>query len=131
MQIKEAIVRLVNLLMRDEGPETAIETLDDDEGASDIPPAPEPSTLFVSADGKEQAQPDAAVEEDQDDVIEEVQDAEGPPQHHNVPLSTMQVRLDSPPCSSLRPPLPFLVLFANHPLFPQPEEDEDEMLLEV
>jgi hypothetical protein len=123
--------------MRDEGPDTAIETLDDDAASNDIPAAPEPSTLFVSADGKEQAKPDAA-KEDEDDVLEEVaDDVEGPPQHHNVPLSTMQVRFFL--LSSFLP-LPFLPPLRSCSwivdadllyLTLQPEEDEDEMLLEV
>ncbi|GAA5856291.1 hypothetical protein JCM8547_000856 [Rhodosporidiobolus lusitaniae] len=107
--VKEPMVRLVNLLMRDEGPDTAIESLDDDpsSSSSDIPAAPEPSTLFVSADGKELEKQKKAGEQDDDETLEEVQDEEegefaGPPQHHNVPTSRMQ-----------------------------PEEDEDEMLLEV
>ncbi len=99
------MVRLVNLLMRDEGPDTAVEDL---EAKTDESELPEPPAFgqngFVSASGEQVAE---AVEEEkesgavpastnaqQDDVDEF--------KHDNLPLSKMQ-----------------------------PEEDEDEMLLEV
>ncbi|GAA5828131.1 hypothetical protein JCM11251_002603 [Rhodosporidiobolus azoricus] len=105
--VKEPMVRLVNLLMRDEGPETAIESLDEQaEGESDVPKAPEPKSLFIDAEGKkvevpvqeemvteEKAAPEK--EEEKDELIERFQQNSGP-------LSAQQ-----------------------------PEEDEEEMLLEV
>ena len=103
------MVRLVNLLMRDEGPDTAVEELDAPTGADDLPPVPawtaggaaEGTTSFVSAGGEaveapveqkapQQGAPALGAGDDQPFV------------HNNVPLSRMQ-----------------------------PEEDEDEMLLEV
>ncbi|GAA6002814.1 hypothetical protein JCM10207_007695 [Rhodosporidiobolus poonsookiae] len=108
---KEQMVRLVNLLMRDEGPDTAIESLDPSD-TSDLPAAPEPSTLFVSADGKRVGANTAAESEAEaaaQEVVEEPQEEEESRdevirrfQQGNAPLSQQQ-----------------------------PEEDEDEMLLEV
>ncbi|GAA5846764.1 hypothetical protein JCM9279_004431 [Rhodotorula babjevae] len=110
--VKEPMVRLVNLLMRDEGPHTAVEELDAPTPSDALPPAPSwtadtpsapagASTAFVGASGEtvEQpveargAQPGAPALGTGDDQ---------PFVHNNVPLSRMQ-----------------------------PEEDEDEMLLEV
>ena len=106
------MVRLVNLLMRDEGPDTAVEELDAPTPSDVLPPAPSwtadtpsaPSgagTAFVGASGEtlsepveaRGAQPGAPALGAGDDQ---------PFVHNNVPLSRMQ-----------------------------PEEDEDEMLLEV
>ncbi|BGP12445.1 hypothetical protein JCM10213_006989 [Rhodosporidiobolus nylandii] len=108
--VKEPMVRLVNLLMREEGADTAIENLDDEEEDS-VPPAPEPKTLFVNSEGKTvevpaaeaQAEEEKASEEpaQKKQKLEEEKD-EWNFEHNNVPLSRMQ-----------------------------PEEDEEEMLLEV
>ncbi|GAA6036012.1 hypothetical protein JCM8097_005214 [Rhodosporidiobolus ruineniae] len=100
--VKEAMVRLVNLLMREEGAETAIENLDDEDS---VPAPPEPSTLFVSADGKKvEEKPEVVEEVEQEEEPEpvKVEDEYGFRQEKVVPLSAEQ-----------------------------PEEDEDEMLLEV
>lgn len=112
--VKEPMVRLVNLLMREEGPDTAVEEVDAPTEEDALPPVPawtaEPAsasgsgsgTSFVGASGEVVTAP-----------VDEPRGAEpGAPAlgrgddqpfvHHNVPLSRMQ-----------------------------PEEDEDEMLLEV
>ncbi|BGP21389.1 hypothetical protein Rt10032_c01g0103 [Rhodotorula toruloides] len=105
--VKEAMVRLVNLLMRDEGAETALEEVDVQTDPADLPPAPsfENNSNFVqhqeapAEEAKEgpEVKEDEAPREEQQKTEEDVR-----PQHHNVPLSRMQ-----------------------------PEEDEEEMLLEV
>lgn len=103
--VKEAMVRLVNLLMRDEGPDTAVEDL---EAKTDESELPEPPAFgqngFVSASGEQVAE---AVEEEKESGAVPAsnnaqQDDDDKFKHDNLPLSKMQ-----------------------------PEEDEDEMLLEV
>ncbi|KAK4332100.1 Protein HGH1 [Rhodotorula toruloides] len=103
--VKEAMVRLVNLLMRDEGTDTALEEVDAHTDPADLPPAPsfENNSNFVQHQEApaEEVTKEQEVKEDQ--VQREKQEKEDErPQHHNVPLSRMQ-----------------------------PEEDEEEMLLEV
>ncbi|KAJ8297158.1 Protein HGH1 [Rhodotorula toruloides] len=104
--VKEAMVRLVNLLMRDEGPETALEEVDAQTDPADLPPAPsfENNSNFVQH--QEAPAEEAKGEEEVKEVVEQREAQEEKederPQHHNVPLSRMQ-----------------------------PEEDEEEMLLEV
>lgn len=96
--VKEAMVRLVNLLMRDEGPDTALEEVDAETDPADLPPAPsfENNSNFVQhqeapvEEGKEEpaeVKGDDAQREEQNEAKEEER-----PQHHNVPLSRMQVR---------------------------------------
>lgn len=110
MQVKEAMVRLVNLLMRDEGPDTAVEDLEAKTDESELPEAPAfGQNGFVSASGEQVAE---AVEEEAPETEAAAAEASGPAtasdaqddevKHDNLPLSKMQ-----------------------------PEEDEDEMLLEV
>lgn len=63
------MVRLVNLLMREEGPDTAIEELDTTEEDTARPTA---DTVFVSADGaevKEHASEEEAEEEVADEYV--------------------------------------------------------------
>ncbi|BGP28547.1 Protein hgh1 [Rhodotorula toruloides] len=105
--VKEAMVRLVNLLMRDEGPDTALEEVDAQTDQADLPPAPsfENNSNFVQHQEApaEEVKEEAAVKEDEAQREgQEEKDVDERPQHHNVPLSRMQ-----------------------------PEEDEEEMLLEV
>ncbi|GAA5960012.1 hypothetical protein JCM8115_004498 [Rhodotorula mucilaginosa] len=109
--VKEAMVRLVNLLMRDEGPDTAVEDLEAKTDESELPEAPAfGQNGFVSASG-EQVAAEAVEEEEEEEEEEEAPAAANNAQqdddddkfkHDNLPLSKMQ-----------------------------PEEDEDEMLLEV
>ncbi|POY70380.1 hypothetical protein BMF94_6661 [Rhodotorula taiwanensis] len=106
--VKEAMVRLVNLLMRDEGADTAVEEVDVPTDASELPEVPAfGQSGFVSASG-EQVAKETAVEEEDPAVEDEpsasapVTEAEPVSHHDNLPLSKLQ-----------------------------PEEDEDEMLLEV
>jgi hypothetical protein len=65
-QCKEPMVRLVNLLMREEGPDTAIEEV---ATAEEDTLRPDSETVFVSADGTEAKQGAAAEEEEE--VMEE------------------------------------------------------------
>ncbi|GAA5871941.1 hypothetical protein JCM3774_000735 [Rhodotorula dairenensis] len=104
--VKEAMVRLVNLLMRDEGPDTAVEPLETQTDESELPEVPAfGQTGFVSASGEQVAE---AVEEPEAEAPEAtapsaaVDEVDDQYKHDNLPLSKMQ-----------------------------PEEDEDEMLLEV
>ncbi|GAA5909228.1 hypothetical protein JCM6882_003772 [Rhodosporidiobolus microsporus] len=100
--VKEPMVRLVNLLMRDEGPDTAIESLDAEEGESDVPKAPEPSTLFINSEGKKVEVPVEEKMEEEEPAVEEKDETIERFQQNSGPLSAQQ-----------------------------PEEDEEEMLLEV
>lgn len=94
--VKEAMVRLVNLLMRDEGPETALEEVDAQTDPADLPPAPsfENNSNFVQH--QEAPAEEAKGEEEVKEVVEQREAQEEKederPQHHNVPLSRMQVR---------------------------------------
>ena len=105
-QVKEAMVRLVNLLMRDEGPDTAVEDLEAKTDESELPEAPAfGQNGFVSASGEQVAA--EAVEEEEEEAPAAANNAQQDDdddkfKHDNLPLSKMQ-----------------------------PEEDEDEMLLEV
>lgn len=102
------MVRLVNLLMRDEGADTAVEEVDVPTDASELPEVPAfGQSGFVSASGEQVAEETAAEEEDPAEVEKSsatapVTEAEPVSHHDNLPLSKLQ-----------------------------PEEDEDEMLLEV
>lgn len=106
-QVKEAMVRLVNLLMRDEGPDTAVEDLEAKTDESELPEAPAfGQNGFVSASG-EQVAAEAVEEEEEEEAPAAANNAQQDDdddklKHDNLPLSKMQ-----------------------------PEEDEDEMLLEV
>ncbi|GJN92101.1 hypothetical protein Rhopal_005130-T1 [Rhodotorula paludigena] len=104
--VKEAMVRLVNLLMREEGPDTAVSELDASTAPEDLPPAPQwnanPETGFVSAAGVQVDGPSEEAEPAQEGAPALAAGDDQPFEHNNVPLSRMQ-----------------------------PEEDEDEMLLEV
>ncbi|GAA5981203.1 hypothetical protein JCM10908_004021 [Rhodotorula pacifica] len=106
--VKEAMVRLVNLLMRDEGPDTAVEEVEAQTDESELPEVPAfGQNGFVSASGEQVAE---AVEEEEEPEVEANESSaaaataeeEEQFKHDNLPLSKMQ-----------------------------PEEDEDEMLLEV
>lgn len=105
-QVKEAMVRLVNLLMREEGPDTAVEEVDSKTDESELPAVPQfGQNGFVSASGEQvsqQQQQGEAAAAPQAPVLPEETEEEKAFKQGNLPLSRMQ-----------------------------PEEDEDEMLLEV
>ncbi|BGP52688.1 hypothetical protein JCM8202_004785 [Rhodotorula sphaerocarpa] len=104
--VKEAMVRLVNLLMREEGPDTAVEEVDSKTDESELPAVPQfGQNGFVSASGEQvsqQQQQGEAAAAPQAPVLPEETEEEKAFKQGNLPLSRMQ-----------------------------PEEDEDEMLLEV
>lgn len=65
------MVRLVNLLMREEGPDTAIEEV---ASAEEDTLRPDADTVFVSADGTTAKQEPAVEEQDEEETVEEVVD---------------------------------------------------------
>ena len=108
-QVKEAMVRLVNLLMRDEGPDTAVEDFEAKTDESELPQAPAfGQNGFVSASGEQVAE---AVEEAPET---EAAEASGPAATNDAQQDDDEFKHDNLPLSKM-----------------QPEEDEDEMLLEV
>lgn len=103
------MVRLVNLLMRDEGPDTAVEDLEAKTDESELPEAPAfGQNGFVSASGEQVAE---AVEEAPET---EAAEASGPAATSDAQQDDDEFKHDNLPLSKM-----------------QPEEDEDEMLLEV
>lgn len=65
------MVRLVNLLMREEGADTAIEEVDN---AEEDTLRPDADTVFVSADGTEAKQEVATEELEEEETVKEVDD---------------------------------------------------------
>ena len=103
------MVRLVNLLMRDEGPDTAIEEVPI---AADDILKPDETHVFVSADGTPVQQPDW-VQGDEQDVSDRAADTNS--------TQNTQAQDEEP-----------YVPFKRDPPPPQVDsEDEEEMLLEV
>lgn len=108
LQVIEPMVRLVNLLMRDEGPDTAIEEVPD---ASDDVLKPDETHVFVSADGTAVTQSDW--------IQGETQDVGEEPDKASQDVSAQEEE---------EPYVPF----KRDPPPPQIDsEDEEEMLLEV